>query len=118
MKVLDQVKISDPSPATKLDELKYNDIYICEENGQKYINMFINNREFMVVKMDYDEKFLNELKQSTWTVDATTIRSNSYISYTNKDMRLNTLIKKYGLSPFSIIDEEFIRDNIKMYRNV
>lgn len=117
MEVIEKVKSKTPSPAKKNGELMYNDIFIVRDNGKEYIHMFINNEKFKVVQMEYDEKLLNELKQSTWTVEknGTTVKSNSFVNYTDKDIRLTKKLQELELPRYSILDEEDIEENIKLY---
>lgn len=117
MEVIKKVKSKILSSAKKNGELMYNDIFIVRDNGKEYIHMFINNEKFKVVQMEYDEKLLNELKQSTWTVEknGTTVKSNSFVSYTDKDIRLTKKLQELELPRYSILDEEDIEENIKLY---
>lgn len=115
--VIKKLKSKVPSPAKKNGELMYNDIFLVNEDGKKYIHMFVNNEKFKVVEMEYNERLLNELKQSTWTVEknGTTIKSNSFVSYTEKDIRLNKKLQELELPKYRILDEEDIEENIDLY---
>lgn len=117
MDVVKKVQSKDPNPATKNGELKHNDIFIVKDEDKEFIHMFASNSKHKVIEMDYDEKLLNELKQSTWTVEknGTTVKSNSFIGYTDKDIRLNKILQELNLPKYHVLDEEDIEENIGLY---
>lgn len=119
MEIIKKVQSKDPSPATKNGELKHNDIFIVKDENKEFIHMFASNSKYKVIEMDYDEKLLNELKQSTWTVETngTTVKSNSFVGYTDKDIRLNKILQELNLPKYHVLDEEDIEENMDLYNN-
>lgn len=101
MEIIKVLKEKVPSPGTKNHELKYNDIYLIDNDGEKEIHILMNNKNVIgVIPYNGDENLINELKTVTWTVEpnGTTIKSNSYSLESNKDIRLHKLLKKYNLN--------------------
>lgn len=117
MEVIKKVKSKDPSPATKNGELKYNDIFVVKDEDKEFIHMFASNTEYKVIEMEYNEKLVNELKQSTWTVEknGTTVKSNSFYMDNGISIRLTKLLNEHKLPRYRILDEEDIEEKINLY---
>lgn len=69
MNIIKKVQSKVQNPAKKNGELMLNDIFLVKDEGKEYIHMFVNNDKYKVIEIEYEEKLLNELKQSTWTVE-------------------------------------------------
>ncbi len=118
MEIIKKLRDKDPSPATKSGELKYNDIFLIRnDDGKDYLHIFLNNKKFGVVELEYNDAIFNKIIQSTWTVErnGTTVKSNSFINYNSKTIRLTQILKELNLPPYHILDEEYIEENMKLY---
>ncbi|NRT34111.1 heme-binding NEAT domain protein [Clostridium beijerinckii] len=117
MNIIKKVQSKVQNPAKKNGELMLNDIFLVKDEGKEYIHMFVNNDKYKVIEIEYEEKLLNELKQSTWTVEknGTTVKSNSFVNYTEKDIRLTKLLQELNLPKYHVLDEEEIEKNIGLY---
>lgn len=101
MNIVEILKTKVESPGTKNHELKYNDIYLVDNEGILEVHILMNNKKISaIIPYSKNEKLINELKSVTWTVEpnGTTIKSSSYVSEVNKDIRLCKLLKKYNLT--------------------